>query len=138
MAANREALFVGQAGLLDIDVHIVHRPHHTHRLVLQPPCVCVGNQHIAGLHQGSHRTYPVNVRFRIGADLQLKFPVTFVSVTRDLARHGIRRFLRDRSIERKVISIPAAQQFANGLIRDLPEDIPAGDVDGGFCVRVPL
>ena len=39
-----EALFVAQAGLLDVDVDVADRPDDAHRLVLRPAGVGVGDQ----------------------------------------------------------------------------------------------
>ena len=47
--ADGEAFLVGQARLLDVDVHVAHAFDDAHRLVLHPAGVGVGDEPIAGL-----------------------------------------------------------------------------------------
>jgi len=61
MATNRQALLVGQAGLLDVDVDIAHGSYDPHGIMHQPAGVGVGNETIAGLQTTGDGTNAGNV-----------------------------------------------------------------------------
>ena len=64
-----EALFVGEARLLDIHIHVAYRLGDSHRFVLHPAGIGVGHQAVARLEFGGDSENPVDIHIRITADL---------------------------------------------------------------------
>ena len=107
--AHGEALFVGSAGLFDINIDIAHSLHHTQGIVHEPACVGISHQAVAGLELGCHRVNAGNIGGGITADFQLEAAITLGAVVGHLGGHLVWRFLGDGAVEDKIIAIAAAE-----------------------------
>src|SRR5436305_1839952 len=70
--------------------------------------------------------------------LQLEAGVALLPVVRHPGRHRLRRLLGDGPVKDEVLAVAAAEQGADRLPGGLAEDVPAGHVDPGLDVGVPL
>ena len=113
LAAHGEAFLVGQARLLDVDIHVAHGLRDAHGFVLHPAGVGVGHEPVAGLELRGDGVDARDVHIRIAADLELEAAITFRAIARDLRRHLLRRLLRDGAIKMHVLAVAAAEQFAH-------------------------
>ena len=64
--------------------------------------------------------------------------IAFGAIAGDFAGHCFGRLLRDGAVEAEILTVTPAQQQADRQPADLSENVPAGDVDGGLHVRMPL
>jgi hypothetical protein len=114
------------------------RIHHTKRLVLRPASIGVRNQNVPRLQFLSHRKDTRNIRIGIAADLELELGVVLTAVLGDHFRHFFRGVLRDGAIEREIVAaVSPAEQRGQRLPRRFSENVPAGNVDGRFHIRMP-
>ena len=113
MPADGEALLVGQAGLLDVDVDVAHRVGHAHRLVLRPAGVGVGDEDVAGL-EAPRRAARMRAMSVVGvaAHLELELGVALGAIAGDARGHRLGRLLRDGAVQREVVADAAAEQRA--------------------------
>ena len=137
-SADRQALLVAQARLLDIDIDVLDRTHDPRCLVLHPAGVRVGDQAVAGFQLGRDRPDPLDVDIRITADLQLEPAVTLGPVSGHARGHRVGILLRDGPVQHEIIAVPAPEQIADRATRDLAQDVPAGDVDARLDVGMSL
>ena len=79
-----------------------------------------------------------DVSVRITPDLQLEAGVTLGAIARDFGRHFVRRLLGNRPVEPDAFAVAPAHEHTDRQAGGLPEDIPAGDVDTGFHIRMAL
>ena len=135
-AADRQALLIGRAGLLDIDIDVAHRIHHARRLVHGPACVGIGRHEIARLDGGAAGLDALDVFVRIPAHLELEALIALLAVAGDVLGHLVGGALGDSAVKGNALLLGAAQQLVDGKACLLAEDVPAGDVDGGLHVRV--
>ena len=135
---NAQALLVGEARLLDVDINIPNALHHAHGLVLGPARVGVGDQAVAWLQHGGHGMDAGNVDVGVAADLELEAPIAFGPIACHAACHLVGRLLRDRAIKVEVVAVAAAEQLAHRQSRELPQNVPARDVDAALDVGVSL
>lgn len=96
MPADAQALRVGPARLLDIDVDIADRPGDAHRIVHQPAGVRIGDETVARLQDLAHPADALNVLVRVTPHLELKAAVPLLPVAGDPPRHRAGRLLRCR------------------------------------------
>src|SRR5438105_1081740 len=134
VSADSQAFLVGQARLLDVDVHVANRADDAQRVVHQPACISISDKPVAKLEHCANGANALDVSIRVAANLELKSAVTFGPVTRDTLCHRLGRFLRDGAIQTEVSAVSPAQQDAHRLTRDLPEEVPASHVDAGLDV----
>ena len=92
-AANGEILLIGTTRLLDVHIHLAHGPHHARCLVHEPARVGVGHQLVRGLQHLTRLMDALNILIRIATHLKLESAVSFLTITRNLARHFLRRLL---------------------------------------------
>jgi len=69
----------------------------------QPAGVRVGDEPVAGLEHRRDGFDPRDVIERIAADFELKVAIPFGPILGNPLSHGLRRFLRNRPIERKIV-----------------------------------
>ncbi len=110
--ADRAALLVAHAGLLDIDVDVLDGVDHAGRLVHQPAGVGVGDQHVALLQLARGGADALDVDIWIAADLELELGVALGAILVHALGHILRALLRDRAIEQEVLAIASAEQSA--------------------------
>ena len=60
-AADRQALFIRQAGLLDIYIDIANSTNHSRRLVHEPASVGIGDELVARLQYVANKAYAFDV-----------------------------------------------------------------------------
>ena len=126
--ADAEAFLVGHAGLLDVDIDILHRIRHTRRLVHQPAGIGVGDQHVAGLSFGNG-VDAGNIGIGVAAYLELELGIALGPIASDLARHLGRALLADRAVEQEIVAVATAEQVTTGWLVALAENVPARDID---------
>ena len=136
--SNRKAFFVADARLLDIDVDAFDSSHNASGFVHQPAGVRIGDQLVTRSEHTGDGVNPSDVFVGIATDFQLESSVAFFAIAVDILCHFFRRLLRDRSVKHEVISPSTTEQCADGNSGNLPEDIPAGDIDSGLHIRMPL
>ena len=91
--ADGEVFLILGAGLLDVDIHIPHRPHPAGRFMHQPAGIGIRHQFIGGLQNLAGGPDALDVLIGISPHLQLITPVAFLTITGNLARHLLRRLL---------------------------------------------
>ena len=134
---HRQAFLVRPARLFDVHVHQPRRVGHAQGLVLRPAGIGVGDQHVARLKLFRGGENARDVGFDVAAHLQLKFGVALRAIHADHFRHGFRRILRNRAVQREIVAETAAQKHRDGLAAGFAENVPAGHVDRRFHVGVP-
>ena len=90
LTAHGETLLIGQARLLQIDIHVAHGLGDPHRLVLHPAGVRVGHEAVAWLEFRGDGKNARDVHIRIAADFKLKAAITLGPVARDFRGHLFR------------------------------------------------
>ena len=100
--------------MLDVYVEVVHSAHDPSRLVHEPAGVGVSDQHVPSLKLLRHRPDPLDVGVRVATHFQLKLAVALRPVTCDPFRHGLRRRLGNRPVQREVFAIATAEQRTYG------------------------
>ena len=136
--ADRQALLVAQAGLLEVDVESGYGTNDARRLVHQPAGVGVGDELVAGLEDGRNGAYPVDIGVGVASHLELEASVALLSVAGHLRRHRLRRLLGDGAVEREIIAVAPPQQDTDRPPRHLTQDVPAGHVDARLDIRMSL
>src|SRR5262249_48531978 len=129
VTADGETFFIGQARLLDVDVHSANGTDDANRVVEPPAGVSVGHEAIARLQLGGDGANALDIYFRIAADLELEPAVAFGPVTGHTAGHRRGVLLRDRPVEAEIGAVAAAEQHTHRLHSDLAENIPTGHVN---------
>ena len=131
---NDEALGERRTRLFNVAVLAGHSVHDANGLVREPAGVGVGHEHVAGFEASSDRANSGDVVIRLTADLELKPPVAFGSITCDGVGHPFRRVLRDGAVKRIIIDQATAQKRGDRKIGNAADEVPAGNVDPGLCV----
>src|SRR4029453_11476624 len=105
LAANSEALLVGQAWLLDVNIDIAHGFGDSYCVMLHPAGIGIGDEPIAALKFPCDGMNAFDVPIRIAANLELKAAVALRPVPGNFRGHLLRRLLRDGAIEMHVFAI---------------------------------
>ena len=104
--------------------------------MLGPTGICVGDQDVTGLKDCCCGVNSIDIRIGDAADLKLKLCISFVAVLGDTLGHPLRRVLRDRAVKSKIIAVSTAKQRRYRLSARFAQNIPAGDIDCGFDIRM--
>ena len=136
--ADGETFFVSQAGLFDVDIDIPNCPDDADGFVLSPAGIGVGDEAFTGLNLGGDRADASDIGIWVATDFELEASVAFGTVGSDLGGQFFGGFLGDRAIEADIFAVATSHEDADGEASGLPEDIPAGDIDARFDVRVAL
>ena len=75
LAPDREAFFVGQAGLFDVDIELADCSHDPHGVMHAPTCIRISHQTVAAFEAGRDGMDPFDVDIRVAADFELKAPI---------------------------------------------------------------
>jgi prolyl oligopeptidase len=87
--ADGQTLVIGEAGLLEVHVHVTHRVRHPDGRVLGPSGIGIGHEQV-GRGQGfAHRLDPRDVRIGIAAHLELELGVALLAVPGHLLGHPL-------------------------------------------------
>ena len=137
-AADRQALLVARAGLLDVHVEVTNGVDDARGVVHEPARVGVGDEHVARLEHRTHlRGYARCLRPR-GRRPSAGIACSRRAVGRRRSPPFRRAALRDRAIQRHGLAEAPAKQLTHRQSRGLAQDVPAGDVDRRLHVSVAL
>ncbi len=105
---DRQAMLVGAARLLDVDVTIANGIDDTQRIIDPPARVRIGDEHFPFGQHISGRVYALDIVCRIAPDLELELGVAVRAMPGNILCHLTRRPLADCTIESDTFPEPAA------------------------------
>ena len=135
-AAHRKALLVAHAGLFDIDIEVGHGVHHARRVGHGPAGIGIGDEDVGVGEDCATGPDAPDVVIGVAPDLELEFRIALGAIAGDLFGHDSGIFLADRPVERDLFLFGAAEQLMDRQPGDLPQDVPAGDVDRRLHIGV--
>ena len=122
-AAYGEVLLIGRAGLFERVVDRPRRQQELPRLGRAPAAIGVAEDHRIGRDGVAHGFEPGDVFAHVEPDLDLQPAVALRDVFLRPRRHGVGRFLGERTIERQARAFGAA-----GHCRERQAAAPAGEI----------